>query len=85
MMDWESGQTGIAAIAAAGTPPVLGLTPIPLVKYQQRHAGKFARSKVKRGGRVALIVGNPATACTTAGFPHEKSPVVEFCFGGQHH
>jgi len=36
LLDCEPGRTGVGAVTAAATPPVLGPAPIQLVKYQQR-------------------------------------------------
>lgn len=49
LMDCGTGQTGVGAISAASTPPVLGLSPIHLVKYQQRPIDKLPWWEVKRG------------------------------------
>jgi hypothetical protein len=42
LMECGEGQTGVGAISATSTPPVLGLTPIHLVKYQQRPIDKLS-------------------------------------------
>ncbi|QPD05679.1 MAG: hypothetical protein Nkreftii_003453 [Candidatus Nitrospira kreftii] len=42
LMECAEGQTGVGAISATSTPPVLGLTPIHLVKYQQRPIDKLS-------------------------------------------
>lgn len=61
-MDGESAKPGVGAIDAASTPPVLGLTPIHLVKYQQRFEDKYSQREVKRGRSITQDSINIALA-----------------------